>query len=342
MHLLLDLMGFAFRIILITAAILLILSVVLQNVIHPSPGPRIVVRKYAQKLEKNTRPLRQAALSKTDLKRYFKSKKAEQKARKSRKGDKKPRLWVLSFKGDIQATEGQTLKDEITAVLQVCEPTDSVMIRINSTGGSVVGYGLVAAHLDRFRKQGLRLTAAVDEAAASGGYLMAAVADEILAAPFSVIGSIGVIATIPNARKLLEDKGIEVMEFTAGEYKRTVTPFSEVTEARRQKLIEQLSDIHTLFKEYVAVRRPSLSIDEVATGEYWYGTRAVEKGLADRLITSDEWLLEQLQDHEIYLVHTLVPGMKIAEKLHKLQAAAKSMVAHKWTSSPDEPTLPQI
>src|SRR5699024_7693626 len=148
-----------------------------------------------------------------------------------------------------------------------------VLVRLNSTGGSVIGYGLAAAHLDRIRDKGLRLTIAVDEAAASGGYLMAAVADEILTAPFAVIGSIGVIATIPNAKKLLEDKGIKILEFTAGEFKRTVTPFSDVTPEREQKLLEQLADIHVLFKDFVSVRRPTLSIDDVATGEYWYGAR---------------------------------------------------------------------
>ena len=201
----------------------------------------------------------------------------------------------------------------------------------------MVGYGLAATHLDRIRRANLRLTAAVDEAAASGGYLMASVANEIIAAPFSVVGSIGVIATIPNAHKLLEEKGIEILEFTAGEHKRTVTPFSEVTEERRRKLLEQLSDIHILFKDFVSVRRPNLSIDEVATGEYWFGTRALELGLIDRLMTSDEWMLEKMETHDVYLIRTLTPGAKLLTHADRLARALGSRLQR--FSSADDDTL---
>lgn len=310
--------AFALRVILLTAAIVLIVSMIARAVAASRSAPRTIVRKYRSTLQQHAAPFQRAAWPTKRLKSFLKLEKIDQKRIKDAK---LPALWVLNFKGDIRATEGDTLKKEITSVLRVADPNDEVMVRLNSTGGSVIGYGLAAAHLDRVRDAGLRLTVSVDEAAASGGYLMAAVADEILTAPFAVMGSIGVIATIPNARKLLEDKGVQILEFTAGEFKRTVTPFSEVTPARERKLIEQLAEVHLLFKDYVSVRRPSLSIDEVATGEYWYGTRAVENGLADRLITSDEWLLEKLDTHEVYTVQTIKPGMKLGEHLTRLRTS---------------------
>lgn len=315
---LLEIVSFALKVLLITAAILLIIGAIARAIASNRSGTRTVVRKHQRTLERHAAPFRRAAWDKKRLKKFSKEQKL---SRASSKNITRPILWVLHFKGDVRASEGETLQQEITSVLRVASPDDEVLVRINSTGGSVIGYGLAAAHLDRVRKHGLRLTVAVDEAAASGGYLMAAVANEILTAPFAVIGSIGVIATIPNAKKLLEDKGLRILEFTAGEFKRTVTPFSDVTPEREQKLLEQLSEIHELFKDFVAFRRTELSIEEVATGEYWYGTRAVEKGLADRVITSDEWLLEKMQTHEVLTVRTLKPSVKLATHLTRIQRA---------------------
>lgn len=340
MQTLLEFISFALRVFLLTAAIALIVVLIARAVAAASRSvPRTIVRKYRTTLNQHAAPFRRMAWNKTRLRSYAKRQKlAQAKLKKA----ELPALWVLDFKGDIRASEGATLTKEITSVLSVADPEDEVLVRLNSTGGSVIGYGLAAAHLDRIRDKGLRLTVAVDEAAASGGYLMAAVADEILTAPFAVMGSIGVIATIPNARKLLEDKGIQILEFTAGEFKRTVTPFSEVTPEREQKLLEQLAEIHVLFKDFVSVRRPSLSIDEVATGEYWYGTRAVEKGLADRLITSDEWLLEKLTTHEIFTVQTIKPGMKIGEHLMRLRTSIVRAIRGDFDEDIHDVELPKI
>lgn len=337
---LLEFTSFALRVLLLTAALAFILVLIGRALAAASRSvPRTIVRKYRTTLQQHAAPFRRAAWNKSRLKSYVKE---QSLAQKQRKKTELPALWVLNFKGDIRASEGETLTKEITSVLSVASPEDEVLVRLNSTGGSVIGYGLAAAHLDRIRDKGLRLTIAVDEAAASGGYLMAAVADEILTAPFAVIGSIGVIATIPNAKKLLEDKGIKILEFTAGEFKRTVTPFSDVTPEREQKLLEQLADIHVLFKDFVSVRRPTLSIDDVATGEYWYGARAVENGLADRLITSDEWLLEKLETHEIYTVQTIKPGMKIGEHLMRLRTSVVRALRGQLDEETHESELPRI
>lgn len=278
-------------------------------------GHRTLALNYRHAVDNKANVLRRASLPAAIWKVLKKKQRTSYKALTK---EKRPNVWVLEFNGDVAASGVGILKDEVTAVLQAAQPEDEVLVRVNSSGGTVIGYGLAAVHLDRVRRAGHRLTVAVDQVAASGGYLMAAPANEILAAPFAVLGSIGVIATVPNARKLLEDKGIEVLEFTAGEHKRTVTPFSEVTEERRQKLLEQLADIHLLFKDFVSVRRPEMNIEEIATGEYWHGTQAHKLGLVDQLTTSDEWLLERLKTHEVFLVRTTIPGQRVGAQMERL------------------------
>lgn len=334
MQALIEFASFALKLLLLTIAVILVISLIVRLIATARGGRRTLVIPYRNAVARASDPLRRAAWRPAQFKAHAKKRRAEQKAAANKP---KPRVWVLEFDGDPRASNVPTLKDEITAVLNVAQDDDEVMIRVNSSGGTVVGYGLAATHLDRIRRANLRLTAAVDEAAASGGYLMASVANEIIAAPFSVVGSIGVIATIPNAHKLLEEKGIEILEFTAGEHKRTVTPFSEVTEERRRKLLEQLSDIHILFKDFVSVRRPNLSIDEVATGEYWFGTRALELGLIDRLMTSDEWMLEKMETHDVYLIRTLTPGAKLLTHADRLARALGSRLQR--FSSADDDTL---
>jgi len=336
---LLETASFALKVLFITIALLLIISAIGRAIAANRSSARTVVRKHQRTLDRHAAPFRRAAWDKKRFKAFAKEQKQ---LRAASKGTKRPILWVLDFKGDVRASEGATLQQEITSVLRVAAPEDEVMLRLNSTGGTVIGYGLAAAHLDRVRQQGLRLTVAVDEAAASGGYLMAAVADEILTAPFAVIGSIGVIATIPNAKKLLEDKGLRILEFTAGDFKRTITPFSDVTPEREQKLLEQLSEIHELFKSFVSVRRPSLDIEEVATGEYWYGTRALEKGLADRLITSDEWILEKMETHEVLTVRTTKTSVRMAAQLARLQRWVARGLRADYTETPHDSELPRM
>lgn len=320
---LIALVGFAVRLLLLTIAAVVVISTLVRMITATRIERRILVVPYRAAIERVTDPLRRAAWP---LHAYKNNLKAARNVEKARRTSGRPKLWVLDFEGDTAASGVDTLKDEITAVLNAASKDDEVMVRISSSGGTVVGYGLGASHLDRVRRAGLRLTAGVDRAAASGGYLMAAVADEIIAAPFAVIGSIGVVATIPNAKKLLDKQGVEILEFTAGEHKRTVTPYSEVTEERRAKVMEQLADIHVMFKAYVSERRPTLNIDAVATGEYWFGTRALDLGLVDQIMTSDQWLIEKTASHEVYLVRTMRPGAKMIKAMDKLRVFALEKV----------------
>ncbi|MGK7245915.1 protease SohB [Buttiauxella agrestis] len=215
----------------------------------------------------------------------------------------KPTLYVLDFKGSMDAHEVTSLREEITAVLAVVKPEDEVLLRLESPGGVVHGYGLAASQLQRFRESKVRLTVAVDKVAASGGYMMACVADKIVAAPFSIIGSIGVVAQVPNFHRLLKRNDIDVELHTAGQYKRTLTLFGENTEQGREKFREDLNETHLLFKQFVHDMRPSLDIDSVATGEHWYGTQALEKGLIDAVSTSDDLLIGLMKNHDVINVH---------------------------------------
>jgi serine protease SohB len=209
---------------------------------------------------------------------------------------------VLDFKGDIRASATASLREEVSAILAAAKDDDQVLVRLENAGGTVHEHGLAASQLVRIKTRGLRLLVSVDKVAASGGYLMACVADEILAAPFAIIGSVGVIAQLPNFHRLLEDKGIDFEQITAGRYKRTLTLFGENTEEGREKLKQELEDVHGLFKEQIAEHRPAVDLERVATGEHWYGIKALELALIDRIATSDDFLLDAGRSHDLYSV----------------------------------------
>lgn len=211
----------------------------------------------------------------------------------------KPTLYVLDFKGSIDAHEVSALREEVTAVLAVAKPQDEVLLRLESPGGVVHGYGLAASQLQRLRERQIPLTVAVDKVAASGGYMMACVANNIVAAPFAIIGSIGVVAQIPNFNRLLKRNDIDIELHTAGQYKRTLTLLGENTEEGREKFREDLNETHQLFKTFVHSMRPSLDIDAVATGEHWYGVQAQEKGLVDKISTSDDLIIARMQERDV-------------------------------------------
>lgn len=211
----------------------------------------------------------------------------------------KPTLYVLDFKGSIDAHEVSALREEVTAVLAVAKPQDEVLLRLESPGGVVHGYGLAASQLQRLRERQIPLTVAVDKVAASGGYMMACVANNIVAAPFAIIGSIGVVAQIPNFNRLLKRNDIDIELHTAGQYKRTLTLLGENTEEGREKFREDLNETHQLFKAFVHSMRPSLDIDAVATGEHWYGMQAQEKGLVDEISTSDDLIIARMQERDV-------------------------------------------
>lgn len=230
--------------------------------------------------------------------------KAEKQAAKQGQTDSvKPTLYVLDFKGSMDAGEVSSLREEISAVLAVKQPGDEVLLRLESPGGVVHGYGLAASQLQRLRDEGVRITAAVDKVAASGGYMMACVADRIVAAPFSIIGSIGVVAQIPNFNRLLKRNDIDVELHTAGQYKRTLTLFGENTPEGREKFQEDLDETHLLFKQFVHQMRPSLDIDRVATGEHWYGRQALDLGLVDEIGTSDDLIIRHMERFSVLGVH---------------------------------------
>ena len=240
-------------------------------------------------------------LSKKELKAHDKERKALDK--KSDKEGSKPRLYVVDFIGSMDAHEVESLREEITAIISIADPKkDKVLIRLESGGGVVHGYGLAASQLQRIKSAGIPLSVSIDKVAASGGYMMACVADEILAAPFAIVGSIGVIAQIPNFNKILKKNDVEFEQITAGEFKRTLTLFGENTDKAREKFRDEIEQTHDLFKTFVSSQRPSLNIDQVATGEHWFATQAIEKGLVDVIKTSDDALLEQQSERQIYKV----------------------------------------
>ncbi|MDX1529460.1 MAG: protease SohB, partial [Gammaproteobacteria bacterium] len=233
--------------------------------------------------------------------------KAEVKAAKKRRSERKAakdggRLFVINFRGDIRASAVASLREEVSAILTLAKSGDEVLVRLENAGGLVHDHGLAASQLARIRERGIVLTVAVDKIAASGGYLMACVANRILAAPFAVLGSIGVLAQLPNFNRLLTEKGVDFEQFKAGEFKRTVTVFGKISEADRAKFSEEIEDTHALFKEFVSSQRPGLDMARVATGEHWYGRRALDLKLCDELKTSDDYLLERSADTSLFEV----------------------------------------
>lgn len=232
--------------------------------------------------------------------------------------------FVLDFHGDIKATEVQPLREEISTILTVAKTGDEVIVRLESSGGMVHAYGLAAAQLARLKEAGLTLTVCIDKVAASGGYMMACVADKILAAPFAVVGSIGVVAQVPNFHDLLEKHDIDVDVFTAGKYKRTVTMFGENTEEDKAKFQQELEETHKLFKDFVKKYRPQLDVEQVATGEHWYGEDAIKRHLVDELQTSDSYILAKMQDSELYAIKSRQKPT-IAQKIGLSQAAQAAM-----------------
>ena len=242
-----------------------------------------------------------AVLGKAQFKQTAKQRKAERKEL-DKKGSRRQRVFVIDFKGDIRATATTSLREEVSAILAVASEGDRVLVRLENAGGTVHEHGLAASQLLRIRQKELPLIIAVDKVAASGGYLMACVASHIIAAPFAIIGSIGVIAQLPNFNRWLEEKGVDFEQVTAGRFKRTLTLFGKNTEEGREKLREEIEDVHDLFKTQIATHRPQLDVEQVATGEYWYGTRALELGLIDEIRTSDDFLAEAVAEADLYKV----------------------------------------
>lgn len=264
----------------------------------------IRVENLNDEIEDMADRIREEVLPEDVLKREHKERKKRDKAREKEEAEHpRRRVFVLDFAGDIQASAAENLRHEITAVLAVAGEKDEVVVRLDSGGGLVTSYGFAASQLERIRRAKIPLTVCVDEIAASGGYMMACVADRVLAAPFAVVGSIGVIAQIPNFNRLLKKHDVDIELHTAGEYKRTLTVFGENTDKAREKFREELEDAHTLFKQFISQWRPQVDLAVVATGEHWFALRGRELKLVDELATSDEYLVNATKDADVFRVY---------------------------------------
>lgn len=272
------------------------------------PDGNLIVTNLNTQFDEIANILKEETLSKAARKALLKERKKQAKTDyKKEKAQVKentyqipPRLFVVRFDGDIRASDVNSLRESVSAIISVAEAKDEVLVILESAGGYVHSYGLAASQMQRIRDKNIPLTVAIDKCAASGGYLMACVANQILAAPFAIVGSIGVIAQIPNFHKLLEKNNIDFELHTAGHYKRTLTMFGENTEQGRQKFIEDLNSTHELFQSFVKTHRPQLDISKIATGEHWHAEQALHLGLVDKLQTSDDYLLAKHPDMKIF------------------------------------------
>jgi serine protease SohB len=304
MEYLFDYAVFAAKLITVAAVIaipVIIGLVLVQSRRRHSAETAIEIRKLNDKFSDTSLALESVLMQPKEFKKRVKQVRKENKVRRE-SPEARTRLFVCEFTGDIRANAVSALREEITAILSVAVEGDEVAVVLESSGGTVHGYGLAASQLRRIRDKGFRLTVIVDKIAASGGYMMACVADEIIAAPFAIVGSIGVIAQLPNFNRLLKKHDIDFEQIAAGRYKRTLTLFGENTDADREKYREEIEEAHTLFKQFVAAQRPALDLERTATGEHWFGTRALELGLIDRISTSDDFLCAKAADVDVFQV----------------------------------------
>lgn len=282
---------------------------------------KLKIKQINQRYDEMRSLLQHAILSKQELKQAAKKNKSEKRLKSAEK-----RIFVLDFEGDIRASAVSSLRQTVTAILTVAKQGDEVIVCLDSSGGLVNTYGLAASQLERIKQQGIYLTVIIDKVAASGGYLMACVADKILAAPFAIIGSIGVVAQLPNFHRLLKKNHVDFEQMTAGEFKRTLTVFGENTEKAKQKFQQELDEVHQVFKQYVLRNRPILDIDKIATGEHWLASQAFELKLVDDLITSDDYLLQASKNAPVFKIN-------FEEKKtmrNKLLGGIESLLQIKW------------
>ncbi|HZJ94244.1 MAG TPA: protease SohB [Thiopseudomonas sp.] len=328
MEFLLEYAGFLARAVTVLVVIVLVLVVAtaLRSKERSKTGELKVssLNEFYTDLKEN---IQYNVLDKAQLKALKKAEKAK-KQQEKKSPTEKNRVYVLNFDGDIKASAAASLRHEITALLSIAEPTDEVVLRLESGGGMVHSYGLAASQLARIREANIPLTVCVDKVAASGGYMMACIGNRILSAPFAALGSIGVVAQLPNIHRLLKKNNIDVEILTAGDYKRTLTVLGENTEPARQKFLEELQTTHDLFKEFVSRFRPQLNIDEVATGEVWLGTEALRLDLVDELQTSDAYLSERAKQADVYLLE-FTQKKTMQERVGLTAGAAAERVADK-------------
>ena len=336
MEFLADYAGFLLKLVSVALVIGFLLAALSSGKRKSQPGS-LSVTKLNERYDAMKAELDNQLLDKKDLKNLAKEKKKQEKLDKKalKKAPKeaeevaKKRLYVLDFDGDIKASAVETMREEITAILSVAKPQDEVVVRLESGGGVVHGYGLAASQLQRIREANIPLTVCVDKVAASGGYMMACVADKIIAAPFAILGSVGVVAQVPNVHRLLDKSLIDVELHTAGKYKRTLTMLGENTDEGREKFKQDLEDTHGLFKRFVSSQRPNLDIESIATGETWYGSEAIDNKLVDVVMTSDAYLVSHYASADVIKVTYKQPkGM--AERLGLSFFSALEQKAVSW------------
>ena len=286
---------------------------------HGDHEGEIKIENLNEAYEDMEHSLKYAVLSKEELKKEEKAHKKKLKeekksAKKSDAPEHKKRIFVLDFDGDVHAEGVENLGTEITTILTVATEKDEVVLRLESPGGQVHAYGLAASQLARITAKNIPFTVCVDKVAASGGYMMACIADKVIAAPFAILGSIGVIAELPNFNRILKKNDVDYEVYTAGKYKRTVSIMGEITKDGEKKFKEELESTHVLFKDMVSTNRPDMDIEKIATGEHWYGTQAIELQLADEIRTSEDYLFAASKDCDIYSVSYEVKR-SVAEKL---------------------------
>ncbi len=333
MEFLADYAGFLIRLLSIALIILLILSVVASGKSKQRKGGNLTISKLNEGYQAMKSELSKQLFDKKTLKQQQKALKKQKKEEQKQKVDQeeKKRVYVIDFDGDMKASAVQSMREEITAILTVATAKDEVVVRLESPGGVVHGYGLAASQLQRIKDKGIPLTVTVDKVAASGGYMMACVADKIVAAPFAILGSIGVVAQVPNIHRLLERNTIDVELHTAGKYKRTLTMLGENTDEGREKFKQDLEDTHELFKRFVSTNRPVLDIETIATGETWYGSEAIENKLADSVMTSDAYLEQFYADYDVLQV-SYRETKGLTERIGLGVFSALEQKATKWLS----------
>ena len=324
----LSLFGFKTLIIVIGVALVIIIPLVISQKANPKEAfqKKLKLENMQEKLNRYVLQAKEETISKKEFKNYIKKIKKEEKNASKKKG----RSFVLTFAGDVMATQVENLRDEITLLLQLVTKNDEVVLLLESRGGSVAHYGLAASQLQRLRDRNISLTICIDRIAASGGYLMACVGSKILSAPFAYVGSIGVIFTTPNLSRLLKKHDVDYQEVTAGKYKRTVTTFGEITDEKKKRLKEQLDTIHVQFKNFLKQYRPNLDLEKIATGEVWLGLEAKNLGLVDEIACSDDHLMDSLKERDVYKVSLKAKKPFLKKLFKKLESQKEALSTNEW------------
>ena len=302
-----ELSLFFFKVLIAAGGFVLAVTIPMAAAYRKKAGKKktLKIEDLQEAMQPHLQEFQQLSLGKKAYKAFLKKsnkEKSEKEKKEAKAKPRRPRSFVISFKGDKSASSVENLRDEISFILNIAKKEDEVILLLESPGGLIAPYGLAASQLLRLRENNIPLTVCVDTVAASGGYLMACVGQKILAAPFAFIGSIGVIFQMPNLYEFLKKRDIDFKEITAGKHKRTLTPFGPVTEEKEQKLKEQIQKMHDQFKLWVKQQRPGLDFSKTATGEAFLGREALELRLVDKIQTSDDYIMQAMKTRSVYKI----------------------------------------